>query len=316
MRPKVWPSLMPSFSSEPSPIDPRRAQFEDALKHLHEAEYSETPATMASLAGALHVTLARAGELTGQLARSGFAFSTGESIGLSDVGREQARQILRAHRIYETYLAHETGVATEDWHRQADQAEHRLSPEAVDALADRLGRPRFDPHGDPIPTRSGMLPPRRGHPLLDSAVGSHVQVLHMEDEPAVLYGQAAAEGIMPGSRLTVLEKGPDFLRLGVENRVCELPLAAALAIHVEGCEAPPPMRPLSALRNGEAGSILNLSPSIIGGERRRMLDLGLVPGTRIERDFDSMLGSPTAYRVRGATIALRREQADRIFLEV
>jgi len=61
--------------------------------------------------------------------------------------------------------------------------------------------------------------------------------------------------------------------------------------------------------------VLNLSPSIIGGERRRMLDLGLVPDTRVERDFDSMLGSPTAYRIRGATIALRREQADRIFVE-
>jgi Fe2+ transport system protein FeoA len=46
-----------------------------------------------------------------------------------------------------------------------------------------------------------------------------------------------------------------------------------------------------------------------------MLDLGFVPGTRVERDFDSMLGSPTAYRVRGAIVALRREQADRVFLE-
>ena len=75
------------------------------------------------------------------------------------------------------------------------------------------------------------------------------------------------------------------------------------------------MRALSSLRTGEAANMVNLSPSIVGGERRRLLDLGLVPGTRIERDFDSMLGSPTAYRVRGATIALRKEQADRIFVE-
>jgi Fe2+ transport system protein FeoA len=61
--------------------------------------------------------------------------------------------------------------------------------------------------------------------------------------------------------------------------------------------------------------VVNLSPAIVGGERRRMLDLGLVPGTRIERDFASMLGSPVAYRVRGATIALRKEQSDRIFVE-
>jgi DtxR family Mn-dependent transcriptional regulator len=306
---------MPSTSSVPSAPDPRRAQFEDALKHLHEAEYSRSTATMASLAGALQVPLERSAELTGELARSGVAVSTGDAIRLTETGREQARQILRAHRLYETFLARETGVATEDWHRQADQAEHSLTPEAVDALADRLGRPRFDPHGDPIPTRTGTLPPRRGGPLLECPAGSHALVLHVEDEPGGVYRRAAAAGIRPGSKLTVQEKGADTLRVAVEDRVCELPLAVAAAVHVEPCDAPPAVRPLSALRNGESGVIAALSPSITGGERRRLLDLGLVPGTRIGREFDSMLGSPAAYRVRGAVIALRAAQAARIFLE-
>ncbi|MEI7865659.1 MAG: metal-dependent transcriptional regulator, partial [Chthoniobacterales bacterium] len=285
------------------------------LKHLHESEYAQTPATVASLAGAVAIPLNDASELAGELAAAGLTGSAGGTLVLTDSGREQARQIVRAHRIYETYLAHETGVAIEEWHRRADDAEHHLSSEAVDALADRLGRPRYDPHGDPIPTRDGTLPPRRGTPLLEAREGSDGQVIHLEDEPEGVYRRAAALGVMAGSRLHILARGSGFLRVRLENREIDLPLTVASAIEVEPCQPSPPMRPLSSLRQGEAARVVNLSPSILGGERRRMLDLGLVPGTRVERDFDSMLGSPTAYRIRGATIALRREQADRIFVE-
>ncbi|MEY4299174.1 MAG: Iron-dependent repressor IdeR [Verrucomicrobiota bacterium] len=307
---------MPANSSDPGAGAPSgRRRLEDALKHLHESEYAQTPATAASLAGAVGIPLNDASELAGELAAAGLTGIAGGTLVLTDSGREQARQIVRAHRIYETYLARETGIASEEWHRRADDAEHHLSSEAVDALADRLGRPRYDPHGDPIPTREGTLPPRRGTPLLEAREGSNVQVIHLEDEPEGVYRRAAALGVVAGSRLHLLTRGPGFLRVRLENRESDLPLAVAGAIQVEACEPSPPMRPLSSLRQGEAAKVLNLSPSIIGGERRRMLDLGLVPGTRVERDFDSMLGSPTAYRIRGATIALRREQADRIFVE-
>ena len=286
-----------------------------ALKHLHESEYAEIPATTASLAGATGISLERAGELAGELSGAGLAVSSAAGLNLTDSGRAQARRIVRAHRLYETYLAHQTGVASDEWHRRADAAEHHLSAEDVEALADKLGRPRYDPHGDPIPTREGSLPPRRGMPLLEAGDGDDVTVIHLEDEPEGFYRRAAVLGIAAGVHLHVIARGPEFLRLRVEGRECDLPLVAASAIQVEHCPAPPPMRALSSLRTGEAANIVNLSPSIVGGERRRLLDLGLVPGTRIEREFDSMLGSPTAYRVRGATIALRKEQADRIFVE-
>lgn len=290
-------------------------RVEDALKHLHESEYAGTPATIASLAGATGIDLECAGELVGQLAADGLAVSSAAGLQLTAAGREKARRIVRAHRIYETYLAHQTGVASDQWHRRADDAEHRLSAKDVDALADKLGRPRYDPHGDPIPTREGALPPRRGTPLLRADDGSDVVVVHLEDEPAGVFRKAAALGILAGARLHVMARGHDFLRLRVEGRECDLPLAVADAVAVEPCAPSPPVRALSSLRRGEAAELVTLSPSLVGGERRRLLDLGLVPGTRVERDFDSMLGSPTAYRVRGATIALRKEQADRIFVE-
>ena len=301
------------FKAAPNSPSPH---VQDALKHLHESEYSGTPATMASLAGATGVSLEHAGAIVGKLAGAGLAISTATGPQLTATGRDQALRIVRAHRIYETWLAHQTGVASDQWHRRADQAEHHLSAEDVDALADKLGRPRYDPHGDPIPTREGALPPRRGTPLLGATEGADVVIVHLEDEPEGVFRRAASFGLLAGSRLHLVSRGPEFLRVKIEDRTCDLPLVVAGAIQVEPCAPSPAMRPLSSLHTGEAARVVNLSPSIVGGERRRLLDLGIVPGTRVERDFDSMLGSPTAYRVRGATIALRREQADRIFVEV
>jgi DtxR family Mn-dependent transcriptional regulator len=66
---------------------------------------------------------------------------------------------------------------------------------------------------------------------------------------------------------------------------------------------------LSGLQAGERARMLGLSTACRGAERRRLLDLGFVPGTMIEVDLVSPAGDPTAYRVRGTVIALRREQA-------
>lgn len=294
----------------------REAAAGDALKHLHEREYAAETCSIASLAGALGMDQDRALALAERLVAAGLAtLLAGANVRLTEHGREEARRIVRAHRLYETYLARETGISPGEWHRQADAAEHTLSEADIDALADRLGRPRYDPHGDPIPTRDGSLPPRRGESLLDAPADSGLLVVHIEDEPPGIYRRAAAAGVFAGSRLRILGRSKAGVRTEIEDRTCELPVAVAAAIHVETCSMPPPVRALSALRRGETGRVAYISPAIIGGERRRLLDLGLVPGTVVTREFDSMLGSPTAYRVRGAVIALRDEQSRRIFLE-
>lgn len=293
----------------------REQDAEDALKHLHESEYASEHCSLSSVAGALAVDQERATALAERLVAAGFARLLGDSrVALTDRGREEARRIIRAHRVYETYLARETGVSPEDWHRQADAAEHTLSAAEIDALADRLGRPRYDPHGDPIPTRDGALPPRRGKSLLDAPPGTGCLVVHIEDEPPGIYRRATSSGIFAGSVLNVLRRQQDSVVVGLEDRTCSLPLAVAAATHVEPYPIPSPVRALASLRPGESGELAYISRSVVGGERRRLLDLGLVPGTSIAREFDSMLGSPTAYRVRGAVIALRREQAARIFI--
>ena len=91
-------------------------------------------------------------------------------------------------------------------------------------------------------------------------------------------------------------------------------MAANLSVQAlpEEEEVDEPHERLSALDPGERATVVGLSSACRGAERRRFLDLGLIPGTKVEAELRSAGGDPTAYRIRGAVIALRREQAEMV----
>jgi DtxR family Mn-dependent transcriptional regulator len=296
-----------------------RVRIEDALKHLLDSDESGRGATMESLAGALGRSRKGAAELLGDLRARGLAVADGDHHHLSAEGRQYALQVVRTHRLYETWLSRETAMPSRHWHRAAHRAEHALRREQVDALADRLNNPRFDPHGDPIPTREGHLP-QMDFPSLASWPDGHAGVIaHIEDEPEALYRRIESLGLAAGSPI----RDPRHLADGSVECSCEgkrIRIAAPLAglIHLAELrspeEAPPDVGRLSALAPGEFAFVHSLSPACKGAERKRLLDLGIVPGTRIACEFASPFGSPRSYQVRGALIALRDTQADRILI--
>jgi len=295
-----------------------RILAEDALKHLHESEYRGLPATLQSLAGALSIPVGEAGALAARMEAHGLVRAVGEGLAATPEGREYARQVVRAHRLWERYLADETGVAETAWHAKAELREHRLTPSDADQLAARLGHPRFDPHGDPIPTARGELPADvGGSPLSDVPAGQDVKVVHIEDEPADGYERLAAAGLHVGTRIRTVEATRESVRFWADGEEITLPrtLAAALSV-AESRDAAPnahePTERLSQLALGEHARIVAISRACRGLERRRLMDLGVVPGTRISAVMRSPSGDPTAYRLRGTTIAIRRRQADRI----
>jgi len=139
----------------------------------------------------------------------------------------------------------------------------------------------------------------------------------MEDEPKAVYAQLVAVGLHPGMAIRLVEASPQRVRLlaGGSEHV----LAALVAASVSVEPGPDERRaeasvgePLSALRPGEDGRVLAISRRCRGAERRRLLDLGVLPGTIIRAEMRSPNGDPTAYRVRDALIALRAEQAELI----
>ena len=296
-----------------------RVLIEDALKHAYDCEYRQTPCTLHSLAGALSLSGARVTALIARLESLGLIEESGGAYRLSADGRSDALRVVRIHRLWERYLSDETGFAPTEWHAEADAREHSTSPQEAESLAVSMGEPRYDPHGDPIPTADGEIAPRRGSPLPELEAGQVAEIVHVEDEPASIYAQLVAEGLYPGMRVRMLEKTPERVRFegDAEEHVLAPVLAANLTViaHEGETRASAGLRNLSALAPGEAARVTGISALCRGLERRRLLDLGLVPGTAIEAELTSPSGDPTAYRVRGALIALRREQADLIHVD-
>jgi DtxR family Mn-dependent transcriptional regulator len=291
-----------------------RVLMEDALKHLHRSETHGRHTTLQSLAGALNVTANQAAEILVKLNARALVKTEGDEFSLTPEGRDYALRVIRAHRLWEEHLAEETGYDEADWHDQAEFYEHYLSPEEAQTLAAQLGNPTYDPHGDPIPTTSGDFMPHAGKPLTTLPVDAPLRIVHIEDEPEAVYAQLVAEGLFPGMNARLTEVTSQRVRLwaGGDEHILA-PVVAANISAVALVEAPAAKPdggvPLSDLHMGETGKVLQLSPRFRGAERRRMLDLGILPGTEIAPELVSPSGDPTAYRVRGALIALREEQA-------
>ena len=315
----VWPGRGPLTRALAALRKSERVLLEDALKHVYEEAYSGRGATLNSLAGALDLRQSRTASLIARLEAMGLTSAADEQLTLTAEGRSNALRVIRIHRLWERYLADHSGVPQTEWHDRAEKLEHRTSAEEAADLAHRLGYPRFDPHGDPIPTASGEITPRRGQPLSALKSGERARVEHVEDEPATVYAQLVAEGVEPGMMVVVLDVTPQRIRVEVDGD--EKVLAPVVARNVSvtpwvEAEMPVPAgERLSALTPGERGKVAGIARNCFGPQRRRLLDLGLVPGTEVEAELTSPSGDPTAYRIRGASIALRRDQADLVYIE-
>ena len=291
-----------------------RVLREDALKHILKAEANRREATLESLAGSLQITSTQTTDLVRELGRSRLLSLDGGHIGLTAAGRELATHVIRAHRLWESYLAEQTGVAAKEWHRRAERQEHLLTQQQANALAAQLGHPTHDPHGDAIPEEGGELSAEAGQPLSAAPLNTPLVIGHVEDEPAAIYSQLCALGLRPGMKAVVLERTAERLRFWADGT--EHILAPILAGNLNMLPLPE-TKPddlfeeefLSQLSPGQRARILGLTSACRGAERRRLLDLGFVPGTCVEVELVSPGGDPTAYRVRGTVIALRREQA-------
>lgn len=296
-----------------------RELTEDALKHFYKLEMAGRPLTLQSVAGQLHVSVNQAASVLADLKARGLLTVEGDDYHLSPSGAEYAVHIIRAHRLWERYFADRTGLSETEWHDKAEKLEHRLSREAADALAAELGFPTHDPHGDPVPTSKGSLSRVDGRSLLTLEPDRHARIVHVEDEPSSVYAVLVAANIYPGMDLQILERDHSNIRLMVEGEERDIPILAAGNVTVKVVEDESRVdladaERLSSLAPGEKGTVVHISRSARGTERRRYMDLGILAGTEIEAEFRSPGGDPTAYRVRDALIALRRDQAEQILV--
>jgi DtxR family Mn-dependent transcriptional regulator len=293
-----------------------RVRTEDAIKYLYHASSDGDVVRPEALAGALGVRHGLARQLLEQLTSMGFARVDRAGYTLTEAGRRDALRLVRTHRLIERWLADQTGVAPTEWHEWAEDAEHELTVAETEDLAARLGQPRFDPHGDPIPTAAGELP--ADAPVLLGAVpvGEGGVIAHLEDEPAEAYAALGRDGLALGTRVVVRDRDATSVTIEVDGRSVMLSRLLEPAVSVTQTRVARTERAhtLAELQPGESGRVARIALTCAGAQRRRLLDLGVVPGTEITAVLRSAGGDPVAYTIRGALIALRRQQAEWIEL--
>lgn len=288
-----------------------RILIEDALKHLFSCELSNRIPMVESVAGSLNISMNKAAEILVKMHSEGLLRVEANGLRLTPAGRDYAARVIRAHRLWERFLADKSGFVETELHRRADRQEHFLSPADVDALSSRLGHPTRDPHGDQIPSLTGTLELQDEKPLAAMSTGEVGRIVHIEDEPEHVYAELVTDGLHIDMIVRMMEATPDRVRFWAEGG--EHVLSPVGAANISIVQVPQDqadfVETLTDLKPGESGKVVNVSRACRRDERRRWMDLGILPGTVIKSEIVSPSGDPTAYRIRGALIALRTEQA-------
>ena len=299
--------------------DKQRVFMEDALKHLYECERNNDNCTLKSVAGALAQNSDKATTIMAKLESSNLVQLSQQSFQLTEEGRDYALRIIRLHRLWERYLAEETGVPESSWHKEADIQEHNITAEQAEMLNRRLGNPLYDPHGDPIPTPDGEIPAEPGIVLTEMEAGSIAIITHIEDEPHSIYEKLVKNGFHLGMQVQIIDKEKNNYNLIVDGQKKIISQMEALNINISPISEEQKIdfstTTLDSLKTGQLGKIIAISRACHGQQRRRLMDFGVLPGTEISVEMESLGGDPIAYFIRGTTIALRRNQAKMIHVK-
>ncbi len=299
--------------------DGGKTLIEDILKQMFHMEESGKIADIHMLRDTLKVNEGKLVYIISRMAANDLLNIERDRLILTKSGKEYALSIIRTHRLWEKYLAEKTGYDQREWHQRAEQMEHLLSREETENLAEKLGNPIYDPHGDPIPTSKGETADFNGVSLSRLPKGTKGRIIHLEDEPPHIYEQILKRNITIDSLIRVEENGKNRIVFYSEGEYFTLSPAVAenitvLVIKDDDFKDPGSFR-LSRLKDKERAKVVSISKEMRGESRRRLLDLGFVKGTPIRVDLKSPIGNTKAYLVKGTSIALREDQASKILVK-
>jgi len=183
--------------------------FDDYLKTVYShTEWQDAPITPSQLAAALGVAPSSVTEMVKKLAAAELVSHVPYgAVKLTDAGRRRALAMLRRHRLIETWLVREFGYAWHEVHDEAEVLEHTISDRLLEGIDERLGRPRFDPHGDAIPDADGNVQREPFVLLADADPGHSGRVLRVSDRDPDLLEALESAGVAVGAEMTVTDAG-------------------------------------------------------------------------------------------------------------
>jgi DtxR family Mn-dependent transcriptional regulator len=155
---------------------------------------------------------------------------------LTEAGRRIALEVIRHHRLLESYLAEVLGMPWDRVHAEAEVLEHVLSDDLEELIAAKLGHPTVDPHGDPIPTVEFELHEGETCGLDELPIGAGARFVRVSDSDPEMLRYLAEQGIALGEQLEVIERqpfgGPLFVRFGKQTHALGDALTRAMRVEL------------------------------------------------------------------------------------
>lgn len=192
---------------------------EDYLKAIYTITRGVKRASTNEIAGEMGVTPASATGMIQKLAGAQpplLHYEKHRGVTLTQEGEHTALEIIRHHRLLETFLHEKLGYAWDEVHEEADRLEHVISEELEERIAQALGDPRLDPHGDPIPSREFHMPARSELSLNDLHPGDRATVVQIRSSNPELLRYLAGIGLSIRERVSVVDASPLDGNLGIQ----------------------------------------------------------------------------------------------------
>jgi len=204
-------------------LSPARESY---LRAIYDLTLHGESASTTALADLLQVTPASASGMIQRMATMDpplVHYHKHQGAVLSAQGEREALRILRRHRLLELFLVEVLGYDWSEVHQEADRLEHVISPLMEDRIAQKLGEPAYDPHGDPIPTRDLHLPHHATVKLRDVVPGNKILIRRVDARDPDLLTYLGEVGLRPNRSVTVIER---------------IPLNGTMHLHLEGQATP------------------------------------------------------------------------------
>ncbi len=208
---------------------------ENYLKQIYELALDQSPVKTSLIAGELQISPAAVTEMVKRLSDQRLVdYRPYRGVTLTRAGTREALRVIRRHRLWETFLFRVLDIPWSQVHDHACKLEHATDDGLADALDEHLGRPTFDPHGDPIPDREGAVKELDRLRLTDLEPGQSASISQCSNEDPRLLAYLSSLGLVPGAAVAMLEAapfdGPLTLDVEGEQRIIGREAASTLIV--------------------------------------------------------------------------------------
>ena len=219
------------------PIQELAPRISDCLKVIYAMQERGQKVSTSAVSERLGVSDATVTMLFKDFATAGWVEHTPyRGVRLTPLGERKAMEVIRHHRLLELYLARELGYSWDKVHDEADKLEHVISEEFEDKLDALLGHPTIDPHGDPIPSKDGVVVVRKGQTLQQLHEGQTALILRVNDQDPDKLRYLGTLGMYPETRVELVYRapfgGPLRILVGEQSQQVEHIVGPELAEHI------------------------------------------------------------------------------------